>query len=482
MEVEVLGDEVGESRDGDVEVFVPDGFLSQYTFYDAACIACGPEIGEELKDFGGIIRLNRCTVGACAASVVEDDGSKSEDETLGESASTLEVGLESRKVACLVFGEGVEHDARNLMVNEWVIETLKDIGRELLKFVDGEVEGLHEFIELDLVDVASYNRVVAGVANDVNAAKVGHGREDSVGTVEEGDLTFMVGFLAWCDEDVESCLLGRELGAEGVDVHVVGFLDDPEVEGFALYDEVVGIGDALLNVSNFLTWEAGNDTIDEGGADVAVVGEPLEEVRIVVGKVGLPEFYVLKDALFEFMAIEEDEFAGHDDESLGGVGIEGLEAMVEELCEFARIGGTWCVGEAASGIKGDACLSGVGDDEAYLGLLGEGHVSLELGVGVEGSADDINALESVDGLSVETSLEVDVVEAILAVEPIDHTALDGLYDDDAGVEVGALVHVADDPINEATEEVAFAKLDDAFGCVALGSRARIKRFHGSFEF
>ena len=148
----------------------------------------------------------------------------------------------------------------------------------------------------------------------------------------------MIWLLAWSDEDVESCLVGWELGLERVDVHVLGFFDDPEVEGFALYDEIVGIAHFLLYLCYLLAWESGDDAVDECGADIVVVGEPVFKGLVVGSEVIFPEFDVLVDALLEVVAIEEDEFAGHDDESLVGSSAEGLEATVEELCELAWIG------------------------------------------------------------------------------------------------------------------------------------------------
>ena len=69
-----------------------------------------------------------------------------------------------------------------------------------------------------------------------------------------------------------------------------------------------------------------------------------------------------------------------------------------------------------------------------------------------------------------------MVEAVLAVEPVYHASLDRLHYNHAGVEVSLLIHVVDDPVDEAAEEVSFAKLDDSLRRMAFGGCARVKCF------
>lgn len=179
------------------------------------------------------------------------------------------------------------------------------------------------------------------------------------------------------------------------------------------------------------------------------------------------------------VAVEEDELAGHQDESLRGVAAEGLVATEQQLRQLAGIAAGGFVVELAGGVEGDASLGGVADDEADLGLVGKGHEGLVLGVEVQRAADDVDAVEAVDDLAVQLALQVHVVEAVLAVQPVHHALLDGLYHDHAGVEVGATVHVPDDPVNKAAQKVAFAELDDSLGCTALRSCSLVQCFHRS---
>jgi hypothetical protein len=58
------------------------------------------------------------------------------------------------------------------MVNIRIVETLKHIAAELLKFVHGEIKGLHQLVKLYLVDVFADHRMVAGITYDIYTAKV----------------------------------------------------------------------------------------------------------------------------------------------------------------------------------------------------------------------------------------------------------------------------------------------------------------------
>jgi hypothetical protein len=62
-----------------------------------------------------------------------------------------------------------------------------------------------------------------------------------------------------------------------------------------------------------------------------------------------------------------------------------------------------------------------------------------------------------------------MVEAVLAVEPFNHTLCQGLNYNYRTIEIGLLVHVPDNPINESAQEVSFAKLNNFLRHHALWS-------------
>ena len=198
------------------------------------------------------------------------------------------------------------------------------------------------------------------------------------------------------------------------------------MEDFALHDEVVGIANLLLNLCDFLARESRNDAVNECCANVVVLGEPLLELGIVLAEVVLPEFDVLIDALLEVVSIEEDELTRHDDKSLRLIALESLETTIEQLNELAWIAGCRSIGEFASRVEGDASLSGVGNHETNLWLVSQSEECGVLSVRIERTADAVDAGEGVHLLAIETSLEIDMVEAVLCVEPVNHTTLDRL--------------------------------------------------------
>ena len=113
-------------------------------------------------------------------------------------------------------------------------------------------------------------------------------------------------------------------------------------------------------------------------------------------------------------------------------------------------------------------------DEAHLRLFGQCHESLVLRVWVQGTADHVDACQGIYSLTVFLALKVHMIETVLAVEPVDHTTLDGLYHHYRGVEVCALIHVVDNPVYKGTQEIALTKLNDSFRHHALGGGTLVK--------
>ena len=185
-------------------------------------------------------------------------------------------------------GRSRAQNAGHLMVDKRVVEALQHVAGKLLQFVHREVEGLHQFVELHLVDVLANDLVVASVANDVDTAEVGNRRKHGMRTIEEGHLALVIGLLALCDEHVKTGFLGGEFSAQLFASHVFCFLNHPKVENLGLHDQVVLVADFLLYFGDFLAGEAGDDAVDEGGADIAVLGEPLLETFIVGSEVVFP--------------------------------------------------------------------------------------------------------------------------------------------------------------------------------------------------
>ena len=256
---------------------------------------------------------------------------------------------------------------------------------------------------------------------------------------------------------MESGLVGGEfLG------YLLWSLDYPEVEGFSLYDEVVAIRNLLLNLSDFLAWEARNDTVYEGSVNATSLLEPFLEVVTQV-----PELDILIDAVLQYVSVQEDQLTWEDNQTLGLVALESLIAAIEQLNQLAGIRRSRRILQLTSGVEGDTSLCGVRNHEADFGLISERHESGVLGIGVQCATNHVDTLQSVNGLTVLATLKVHVVQTILGVQPVYHTFFNRLYNDYATVKVGFLVHVPDNPIYECTEEVTLTELNHLFRHYAL---------------
>ncbi len=86
-------------------MLAPDPVGCKNALCHLAGVACCPELCEEIHDLLVVVRLDRCTVGTCAALVVGDDGCKTEYESLWKLALALEIYFDSRKIACLELRE-----------------------------------------------------------------------------------------------------------------------------------------------------------------------------------------------------------------------------------------------------------------------------------------------------------------------------------------------------------------------------------------
>ena len=102
-------------------------------------------------------------------------------------------------------------------------------------------------------------------------------------------------------------------------------------------------------------------------------------------------------------------------------------------------------------------------------------------VGVHGAADAIDELQRVHGLAINEALQVDMIETVLSLQTVSHALCDGLDNDDRSIEIGALVHLPHNPIDECAKKVAFAKLYDALGALRLCGGTCIKGLHNYFS-
>ena len=252
---------------------------------------------------------------------------------------------------------------------------------------------------------------------------------------------------------MQARLVGRELRSD-----LLRRLDHPQMEDLGLVQQMVVIAHALAQLGGGIPRITRDNAVHERRVYAAGLLEPGAEVRAQV-----PQVDVLADAFLQVLAVLEDQFARENDEALRLVTLEVLPAMVQELGKLTGIRRGRSVVQLAGGIEGDARLGRIGDDETHLRLFGELQIALEILIGAQAPADDVDQVDAVHGLAVLESLEIQVIQAVLFVKPADHALLDGLHHDDGAVEIGFLVGLPDDPLDECAEEVPFAELDDLLG-------------------
>ena len=103
----------------------------------------------------------------------------------------------------------------------------------------------------------------------------------------------------------------------------------PQVENFGLFHQVVVICNFSLIAAISLRGRSRYDTVYEHSVSRAFTFEPFFEIFTEV-----PQFDILIDGFFQFMAIEENKFAGEDDKALGLIAIECFITVIKQLSQF----------------------------------------------------------------------------------------------------------------------------------------------------
>ena len=230
------------------------------------------------------------------------------------------------------------------------------------------------------------------------------------------------------------------------------------MEDFRLVQQTVVVACTLAKLRCIVARITGNNTVYQGAVNSARLFEPDTES---VGQ--FPKVDILADTLFQVLAVLENELAREDDEAFVGCSLKMLVAVIQKLRKLAGIGTCRLVVEFAGGIEGYTCFGGIGDNETYLGLFRKFQVLIELGVRVEAAGDNVDQVHAVYRLAVQQALQIQVIQAVLLVEPFNHALFDRLHNHHGTVEIGLLVSFPDNPLDKGPEEVAFSELDNFFG-------------------
>ena len=353
------------------------------------------------------------------------------------------------------------------MVDKRVVEAVLDGGGKGLAVLDIKIGGKRrdDLVVEHGVHEAANGLVMHAIAHDVKAGNPGTRNKGSVGAVEDADLALLVRGDIGGHKDArqaglhEGELLGKRLVA----------LDAPHLEGLAhgqegiLVAQALGHGSGLLGVAD----TAGNDSVDERGADGAVVGHPLRKLVLPA-----PVAHVLVHDAQQLLAVVIDELTGeHDDARLAGgpAGVEHLGKLGGE----AR--GRHVVGLAGR-VVGDTGLGGVGDDN--LQIVGDGDLHhgavVVLAIRIEAAAAGADHTGLVDRVAALLAAHQHGVQVILSVNAVGKAkgTADGLDHDNLAVPAGCLVAHVKEAVDEGAQEIALAKLQNLLGRV-LGQQVAL---------
>ena len=146
-------------------------------------------------------------------------------------------------------------------------------------------------------------------------------------SVEKSDLSFMVWSFARNEKNIKASLVCREFRSDRF-----RSLDNPKMEYFSLYNQIVLIADALMDLPDGILRIAGDYTVDQCTVYAARLLEPCLETFPEV-----PQLDILINTFLELLSVKEDQFARKYDEAFSHVTVEVLISAVKKLSELSRI-------------------------------------------------------------------------------------------------------------------------------------------------
>ena len=158
--------------------------------------------------------------------------------------------------------------------------------------------------------------MMQSVTYDVDTRQISYRRENCVRTIEQSNLSLMIRSLRLSNQHMQASLVSREFLTQLFTRHILWSLDYPQVEYLSLNNEVVLIANLLLYLSDVLTWESRNNTVNKSSTNIVILLKPLLEALIVSSEVILPKLDILAYAVLQMVTIEEDKLTRHDDETL----------------------------------------------------------------------------------------------------------------------------------------------------------------------
>ena len=237
-----------------------------------------------------------------------------------------------------------------------------------------------------------------------------------------------------------------------------GTFHNEEVEDFTAVQKVVLISEFRADFFRFRARIPGDDAVDERVDEKTALFEPFgESLRKI------PLGGILKHIFFERDSVFVDKFAGNEDNAFLRRAAECLPAFEHQACELCRIrvlAGSRCV---RFRLVFDSGLGCVGENEAEIRAARRLDGRLPAFIRIQTSLDGFDDLALFNDFSFGDSAEDEGVETVLRIDEIRETFRERLHELHESVEFPLFVHFVDHPVDERTEEISFAELENFNG-------------------
>ena len=213
------------------------------------------------------------------------------------------------------------------MINKRIVETLQNIFRKLLQFFFRQVQGFHQLIEHNFMNVFTYHFMLASLAHNVDSRQISYRRQHCVRTVQQSNFSFVIRSFRRNEQYIQTGFVGREFLGD-----LLRSFNYPQMEDFCLYHQIVIILQFFFNSSDIFAGESRHNTVYQSSIDTTSFLKPLLEVFTQV-----PQINILIDGFFQFMAVQENQFARENYQTFALVTIERFITVIQQLGQFARI-------------------------------------------------------------------------------------------------------------------------------------------------
>ena len=267
-----------------------------------------------------------------------------------------------------------------------------------------------------------------------------------VAAVQNTDLLLLIRMVVRHELHRQPRLLGGKLQAQGL-----ASLDDPQAEGLSGVQQSILIAVFSVEPGSLSGRISGDDAIHQRIAKMVLLPEPVQEILLQCPVGGVVQHGVPQDG-----AVVGNEFTGQENQPR----FSGVPALPQQPGQLGGEGGGRAVVKATGGIVDDACLRGVGNHEPQFIAAHKIQQLPPLGEHVQCSADAPDEPSLIDYLTVEPSPQIQLIQPVL---PVDAPRLAGggwRDDHHAAVKVRLFVHLIDEIIHKASQEVAVPKLQD----------------------